>query len=196
MSHVENVIDAERPATDQHPFVSVIIPVRNEAAFIARTLDRILNQDYPQDRLEVIVADGMSDDGTREILEEYEKIQNKYFNFKAASPKPDKSKKGLEGAISKFARIVEIVVNGIVGLLEIALEALKTLPFAFRLFGNIFAGEVLLFVVSYLFLFIFPIIFLGLELFVGLIQALIFSMLTLVFFSMAATSHHGDESHH
>jgi F-type H+-transporting ATPase subunit a len=121
---------------------------------------------------------------------------DKYFNFKASSPKPTEQKKGLEGAISRFARIVEIGVNGIVGLLEIALEALKALPFAFRLFGNIFAGEVLLFVVSYLFLFIFPIIFLGLELFVGLIQALIFSMLTLVFFSMAATSHHGDESHH
>jgi len=121
---------------------------------------------------------------------------NKYFNFQASSPKPEEPKEGLEGAISKFARVVEMVVNGIVGLLEILLEALKALPFAFRLFGNIFAGEVLLFVVSYLFLFVFPIIFLGLELFVGLIQALIFSMLTLVFFSMAATSHHGDESHH
>jgi F-type H+-transporting ATPase subunit a len=80
-------------------------------------------------------------------------------------------------------------------LIEIALETLKVLPFSFRLFGNIFAGEVLLFVVSYLFLFIFPIIFLGLELFVGLIQGLIFTMLTLVFFSLATTSHQGEESH-
>ncbi|MBN1178744.1 MAG: F0F1 ATP synthase subunit A [Anaerolineae bacterium] len=119
----------------------------------------------------------------------------KYFNFKASSPKPKEPEPGLPGAIGRIARVVEIGVNGIVGLLEIALEALKTLPFAFRLFGNIFAGEVLLFVVSYLFLFVFPIVFLGLELFVGLIQALIFSMLTLVFFSMAGTSHHGDESH-
>ncbi|MGD9722106.1 MAG: glycosyltransferase family 2 protein [Pirellulales bacterium] len=71
MSQAENVIDAQRPATDKYPFVSVIIPVRNEEAFIARTLDRILTQDYPLDRLEVIVADGMSDDRTREILAEY-----------------------------------------------------------------------------------------------------------------------------
>jgi len=122
---------------------------------------------------------------------------NKYLNFKASSPKPDPAtaKKGLEGIISKFARVVEILVNGIVGLLEIILEMLKVLPFSFRLFGNIFAGEVLLFVVSFLFAFIFPIIFLGLELFVGLIQGLIFAMLTLVFFSIATTSHHGDESH-
>ncbi len=120
----------------------------------------------------------------------------KYFNFKASSPKPDLSdKKGLQKVISKFARGIEIVVNGIVGLLEIILEFLKVLPFSFRLFGNIFAGEVLLFVVSSLFAFVFPIVFLGLELFVGLIQGIIFAMLTLVFFSVATTSHHGGESH-
>ncbi len=119
---------------------------------------------------------------------------NKYLNFRAASPKPDPAtQKGLEKTISKIARVLEIVVNGVVGLIEIILEALKVLPFSFRLFGNIFAGEVLLFVVSYLFLFVFPIIFLGLELFVGLIQGLIFAMLTLVFFSIATTSHHGEE---
>jgi F-type H+-transporting ATPase subunit a len=119
---------------------------------------------------------------------------NKYLNFRASSPKPDPaSQKGLEKVVSKVARTLEIVVNGIVGLLEIILEALKVLPFSFRLFGNIFAGEVLLFVVSFLFAFVFPIIFLGLELFVGLIQGLIFAMLTLVFFSIATTSHHGEE---
>jgi succinoglycan biosynthesis protein ExoA len=53
------------------PFVSVIIPVRNERLFIARTLDCILRQDYPADRYEVVVADGMSDDGTREIVAAY-----------------------------------------------------------------------------------------------------------------------------
>jgi len=64
-------VDPEAP--DPAPFVSVIIPVRNEEAFVARTLDRILSQDYPHDRLEIIVADGMSDDGTRAILREYTK---------------------------------------------------------------------------------------------------------------------------
>lgn len=113
----------------------------------------------------------------------------KYINFRATSPKTAKSKRGLQAKVSKFARGVEVVVNGIVGLLEIILESLKVLPFSFRLFGNIFAGEVLLFVVSYLFAFVFPVVFLGLEIFVGLIQALIFAMLTLVFMSMA-TKHH------
>ncbi len=121
--------------------------------------------------------------------------KDKYFNFKASSPKPDPNAKGMEGSIAKIGYSMEVGINGLVGLLEIPLEALKVLPFSFRLFGNIFAGEVLLFVVSYLFVFVFPILFLGLELFVGLIQGFIFAMLSLVFFSMAATSHHGDDSH-
>jgi succinoglycan biosynthesis protein ExoA len=50
------------------PFVSVIMPVRNEADFLAEGLGAVLSQDYPQDRMEVLVADGMSTDGTREIV--------------------------------------------------------------------------------------------------------------------------------
>ncbi len=53
--------------------VSVIIPVRNEADTIIGTLDNIVSQDYPKDRFEVIVADGMSDDGTTQLIEEYSK---------------------------------------------------------------------------------------------------------------------------
>lgn len=53
----------------QMPRVSVVIPVRNEAAFIGRNLDAVLAQDYPPDRLEVLVADGRSDDATREIVQ-------------------------------------------------------------------------------------------------------------------------------
>jgi F-type H+-transporting ATPase subunit a len=62
------------------------------------------------------------------------------------------------------------------------------LSFAFRLFGNIFAGEVLLTVMGFLLPLIAPLPFLGLELFVGFIQALVFTMLTLVFLKVA-TSH-------
>jgi cellulose synthase/poly-beta-1,6-N-acetylglucosamine synthase-like glycosyltransferase len=50
------------------PFVSVIVPCRNEARFIERSLGSILHNDYPADRLEVIVADGLSVDGTRDLL--------------------------------------------------------------------------------------------------------------------------------
>ncbi len=65
----------------------------------------------------------------------------------------------------------------------------RPISFSFRLFGNIFAGEVLLLVISSLLPLIGPIPFLGLEIFVGAIQALVFSMLTLVFIDVA-TSHH------
>jgi polysaccharide deacetylase family protein (PEP-CTERM system associated) len=54
------------------PFVSVVIPVRNEARFIGRTLDQLLAQDYPAGRFEILVADGGSSDGTPEVVKEYE----------------------------------------------------------------------------------------------------------------------------
>lgn len=50
------------------PFLTIVMPVRNEARFIRVTLQRLLTQDYPADWYEIIVADGMSDDGTREIV--------------------------------------------------------------------------------------------------------------------------------
>jgi glycosyltransferase involved in cell wall biosynthesis len=50
---------------DGRPTVTVIMPVRNEAAFIERSLGAVLDQDYPAELMEVLVADGMSDDGTR-----------------------------------------------------------------------------------------------------------------------------------
>ncbi len=51
------------------PFVSLLMPVHNEASFIERSLGAVLAQDYPRDRIEVIVADGLSTDATREIIE-------------------------------------------------------------------------------------------------------------------------------
>ncbi|MBW7944299.1 F0F1 ATP synthase subunit A [Patescibacteria group bacterium] len=80
-------------------------------------------------------------------------------------------------------------INFAVGLLEIILEFAKVVSFAFRLFGNIFAGEVLLAVISFLVAVIAPMPFYGLELFVGFIQALVFSMLSVVLFNMATISH-------
>ena len=55
---------------DALPFVSVIMPIRNEAAFIGRSLGAVLAQDYPHDRMEVLVADGMSTDDTRVIVQQ------------------------------------------------------------------------------------------------------------------------------
>lgn len=79
-----------------------------------------------------------------------------------------------------------------VGFLEIVSEFSKIISFAFRLFGNIFAGEVLLVVISSLASVIVPMPFYGLEIFVGFIQALVFCMLSVVFFNMATQGH---ESH-
>lgn len=53
------------------PFVSVIIPTRQEKATISKCLDSILENSYPLDKLEIIVVDGMSSDGTREIVKRY-----------------------------------------------------------------------------------------------------------------------------
>jgi len=52
-----------------YPTVTLIMPIRNEAGFIERSLGAVLAQDYPADRLEVLVVDGMSDDGTRQIVQ-------------------------------------------------------------------------------------------------------------------------------
>jgi len=76
-----------------------------------------------------------------------------------------------------------------VGILELISEVAKMISFSFRLFGNVFAGEVLLVVIMTLVPFIAPLPFFGLELFVGLIQALVFAMLTLVFLKTATTPH-------
>jgi len=89
-----------------------------------------------------------------------------------------------------FVNPLKDFIGFFVGLLELISEFAKMISFSFRLFGNIFAGEVLLVVMGFLAPFIAPIPFYGLELFVGLVQALVFSLLTLVFMKMAVTSHH------
>ena len=81
------------------------------------------------------------------------------------------------------------VIDIFVGILEFVSELSRIVSFTFRLFGNIFAGEVLLIAMAFLIPLVGLIPFLGLEVFVGAIQAFIFSMLTLVF-ATAATSHH------
>ena len=83
-------------------------------------------------------------------------------------------------------------INAFVGFLELISDFSKIISFAFRLFGNVFAGEVLLAVITSLTKVIAPMPFYGLELFVGFIQALVFAMLSVVLFNMA-TQGHGEE---
>ncbi len=83
-------------------------------------------------------------------------------------------------------------INAFVGILELVSEFSRILAFGFRLFGNIFAGEIVLATMTFLIAFLIPIPFYFLEVFVGFVQALVFMMLALVFFSMATISHGGD----
>ncbi len=85
------------------------------------------------------------------------------------------------------------LIDVFVGVLEFISELSRMISFTFRLFGNVFAGEVLLLMMTFLVPFVLVDVFYGLELFVGLIQAFVFAMLTLVFAVTAVTSHHGDE---
>lgn len=78
-----------------------------------------------------------------------------------------------------------------IGILELISEFAKIISFSFRLFGNVFAGEVLLAIMSYLVPYLVPLPFMFLEIFVGFIQAFIFGMLTLVFVAMAVS--HGED---
>jgi F-type H+-transporting ATPase subunit a len=84
-------------------------------------------------------------------------------------------------------------INLFVGVLEIFSHLIRMLSFTFRLFGNMTAGEILILVSCFLIPLIFTIPFYGLELLIGLIQALIFSGLTLVFATIAVSPHEETE---
>ncbi len=87
-------------------------------------------------------------------------------------------------------------INVFIGILEFISEIAKIISFTFRLFGNVFAGMVLLFVMTFLVPFIVPLPFYGLEVFVGFMQAFVFAFLTLIFMSMAVVGHGHDGEHH
>ena len=84
-------------------------------------------------------------------------------------------------------------ISGFVGILELVSEISRILSFGFRLFGNIFAGEIVLATMAFLGAFLLPLPFYMLGTFVGFVQALVFTMLALVFFSMATVGHHDHE---
>jgi F-type H+-transporting ATPase subunit a len=86
------------------------------------------------------------------------------------------------------------LIDIFVGFIETISEFAKIISFSFRLFGNIFAGEVLLGVIGFLIPYLISLPFYGLELFVGFVQALVFMMLTVAFF-VTAMSSHGEEEH-
>jgi len=109
---------------------------------------------------------------------------------------------GVGGWGVKFINLPAIEAGGIkiidfaVGLLEIVLEFAKVVSFAFRLFGAMFAGQILMFVIVFLVGTFVPVIVVLLEVFIGAIQAFVFSILFIMFATVAMTPHHGDDHDH
>ena len=108
---------------------------------------------------------------------------------------------GFGGYIGKFFSLREFK-NGVaagsialfVGLMEFILEFVKPITLAMRLFGNIYGGELALAVITSLTIAIIPVALIGLETFVGFVQALIFSVLTLIFTMLAIEGHHDEHA--
>ncbi len=86
-------------------------------------------------------------------------------------------------------------VNFAVGLIELISNLGRLISFSFRLFGNVFAGEVMLVVVGFFLAYLLPVPLMAFEVFVGFIQAVVFSMLTLFFIKLSVMEPHGNESH-
>lgn len=95
---------------------------------------------------------------------------------------------GIKDYLSRYFSLNPIYL--FVGFLEIISEITKLISLSFRLFGNILAGEVVLGTISTIFAFLFPLPFMLLEVIVGLVQALVFAMLTMAFMSILSTPHH------
>ena len=107
---------------------------------------------------------------------------------------------GVGGYLSKFFPLYEFrkgigagIIALFVGLIELMLEFVKPVTLSMRLFGNIYGGEVALAAVSALFLFVLPVAMYGLEVILNFVQALIFSVLTLIFTLLAIESHEHEE---
>jgi F-type H+-transporting ATPase subunit a len=111
-------------------------------------------------------------------------------------------KLGVRGYLGKFFPIYEFrngvgagIIAMFVGIIELMLELVKPVTLSMRLFGNIYGGEVALGVITSLTIAILPVSLLLLDGMLNAIQALIFSVLTLVFITLAIESHHEDEGH-
>ena len=95
---------------------------------------------------------------------------------------------GVKDYLSRYFSLNPIYL--FVGFLELVSEITKVISLSFRLFGNIFAGEIVLGTIATIFAFLFPLPFLMLEVIVGLVQALVFAMLTMAFMAILTTPHH------
>lgn len=95
----------------------------------------------------------------------------------------------------KFINFHGGFVGFFVGIFEFLSELSRLISFSFRLFGNVFAGEVLILVVTYFLPVVAPVPVMSFEIFVGFVQAAIFALLTLFFIKLAISEPHGQEAH-
>jgi succinoglycan biosynthesis protein ExoA len=100
---------ARTPQLTAFPFVSVVVPVRNEANFIAATLDQLLAQDYPSDRFEVLVSDGQSDDTTPSIVQDY---AHRHDNVRLLDNSARWSSAGRNRAIESCRGDIVVIIDG------------------------------------------------------------------------------------
>ncbi len=86
-------------------------------------------------------------------------------------------------------------IDFVVGIIELLSNIGRLISFSFRLFGNVFAGEVMIAVAMFFAAYLVPVPLMAFEVFVGFIQAVVFSMLTLFFIKLAVMEPHGEEAH-
>lgn len=172
-------VPSESVVVDSHAEPAVTLPSGETSA------DRVQAEKNTDEKKEFVplFRGATADLNTTLALAIFAMVAIQYYGFKTAGMHYGKRFFNLGNPINFF-----------LGILELVSELSKVVSFAFRLFGNIFAGEVLLAVMAFLMPFIVPLPFLTMELFVGFIQALVFSMLTAVFLSVAVS--HGEHEKH
>lgn len=107
--HPASPLPAPEAASAPRPFISVIVPVRNEAAFIADTLQQLLQQNYAADRFEVIVADGYSTDDTRTIVAA---LQTQHANLRLLDNPCRWSSAGRNAAVRAARGDILLLIDG------------------------------------------------------------------------------------
>jgi succinoglycan biosynthesis protein ExoA len=101
--------DGTLPLVRPLPFISVVVPARNEAAHLAATLEQLLAQDYPGERFEVLVADGCSSDSTPEIVR---RLMSRHHNLRLLGNPGRLSSAGRNRAIEAARGDLVVVIDG------------------------------------------------------------------------------------
>lgn len=171
---IANIQTTEGTVTNSHE--TPVIAEVQEGAVVQETIESVGEEENTETKFTPLFRGPTADLNTTIALALIAFMAIQYFGFKTLGLKYGSRFVNLKNPIMFF-----------VGLLEIISDISKVISFAFRLFGNIFAGEVLLAVMAFLMPFIAPMPFLMLELFVGFIQALVFSTLTAVFVNVAVS---------